>query len=314
MNTTSDSPDSYCGVVIKKSTNVYVVQTGDGNVACGLSTRFRKQSLELVAIGDEVRFIEPATGSARSGQIVEILPRRNRFARRSPVPMPSGYAPEQVIAANIDQVVPVLAAAQPSPSWHLLDRILVSAEAANIPAQVCITKADLLSGTQLDEVQAVADAYRKIGYPVILTSATTGTGLDELRQAFRGRISLLMGKSGVGKSSLLNALQPGLGLKTLTLSRMNDKGRHTTTHLEMFPLDEGGTIIDTPGMREFNLCELEEDDPAHYFPEMRALIGTCKFGLGCQHDQEPGCAVRKAVNAGEISPYRYRSYLKLKET
>jgi ribosome biogenesis GTPase len=292
---------------------MYIVRTGNGNVACGLSTRFRKLSVDLVAIGDEVRFVsETAMGSARSGQIVEILPRRNRFARRSPVPMPSGYAHEQVIAANIDQIVPVLAAAQPPPSWHLLDRLLVTAEAAGIPAQVCITKADLLSGTQFDEVQDVADVYRKLGYPVILTSATTGTGLDELRQALCGRLSLLVGKSGVGKSSLLNALQPGLGLKTLTLSRMNDKGRHTTTHLEMFSLEAGGTIIDTPGIREFNLGPLDED-PAYYFPEMEPLIGTCKFGLGCQHDQEPGCAVRKAVNAGEISPYRYRSYLKLKE-
>lgn len=298
--------DSNCGVVIKKSTNTYLVQTGSDTLACGLSTRFRKLSVDLVALGDEVRF--------SSGQIIEVLPRRNRFARRSPVPMPTGYAPEQVIAANVDQVVPVLAAAQPPPSWHLLDRLLVTAEAAGIPALVCLTKADLLSGAQLDEIQAMAAVYRKIGYPVILTSAASGTGLDELRQALHGRLSLLLGKSGVGKSSLLNALQPGLGLKTLSLSKMNDKGRHTTTHLEIFPLDGGGTLIDTPGMREFNLCELDEDDPAHYFPEMRTLIGTCKFGLGCQHDSEPGCAVRKAVNAGEISPYRYRSYLKLKET
>lgn len=297
--------DSNCGIVIKKSTNTYLIQTSSGPLACGLSTRFRKLSVDLVAIGDEVRFV--------SGQIIEILPRRNRFARRSPVPMPSGYAPEQVIAANVDQVVPVLAAAQPSPSWHLLDRILVSAEAFGIPAAVCLTKADLLSGAQLGEIQSMADVYRQIGYPVILTSSASGNGLDELCQTLRGRLSLLIGKSGVGKSSLLNSLQPGLGLKTLSLSKGNGKGRHTTTHLEMFPLDVGGTIIDTPGIREFNLCPLDEDDPAHYFPEMRTLIGTCKFGLGCQHDLEPGCAVRKAVNAGQISPYRYRSYLKLKE-
>jgi ribosome biogenesis GTPase len=229
--------------------------------------------------------------------------------------MPSAHASEQVIAANVDQVIPVFAAANPPPSWHLLDRTLVSAESASIPALVCITKTDLLEpGPQREELQAVVADYRRIGYPVLLTSAANGDGLDEFKAALRGRLSVLIGKSGVGKSSLLNALEPGLGLRTQGLSRAGDKGRHTTSHLEMFPLDCGGAIIDTPGIREFGLWDVDEDDLALFFPEMRPLVGACKFGLDCRHDEEPGCAIRKAVNAGQISPYRYRSYLKLKDS
>ncbi len=312
MNLPFNTHDPQCGVVIKKSTNTSLVQTGSGKIACGLSSRLRKQArADLVAIGDEIRLVETAPGYA---EIVEILPRRNRLSRRSAVPMPSAYAAEQVIAANVDQVVPVFAAAHPTPSWGLLDRALVSAESSGIPALVCITKTDLLEpGSQSEELQSIVADYRRIGYPVVLTSAANGAGLDEFKAALRGKLSLLIGKSGVGKSSLLNAIQPGLGLKTQTVSQANDKGRHTTSHLEMFPLACGGSIIDTPGIREFGLWDVDEDDLAQFFPEMRPFIGICKFGLDCRHDEEPGCAIRKAVSAGEISPYRYRSYLKLKE-
>lgn len=313
MNTLSNTLDSDCGVVTKKTTNTYLVQNGNASIACGLSNRLRKQpGADLPAVGDAVRFSKTNPGC---GEIVEILPRRNQLSRRSSVAMPSAYAVEQVIAANVDQVVPVFAAAQPPPSWHLLDRALVSAESAGIASLICITKTDLLEpGPQREELHSVAANYRRIGYPVMLTSAADGGGLAELRQALNGQLSVLIGKSGVGKSSLLNALQPGLGLQTQSISQFNGKGRHTTTHLEMFPLDGGGAIIDTPGIREFGLWDVDEDDLALFFPEMRPFVGTCKFGLGCRHDEEPGCAIRKAVNAGEISPYRYRSYLKLKES
>jgi ribosome biogenesis GTPase len=176
-----------------------------------------------------------------------------------------------------------------------------------------LTKLDLVEGKpESAEILAVAAEYRAIGYDVILTSAETGLGLDDLRAALAGRLSVFVGKSGVGKSSLLNALEPGLGLKVQQTSQLTGKGRHTTTHLEMFPLAAGGAIIDTPGIREFGLWEVETDDLALFFPEMRPLVGACKFGLDCGHDQEPGCAIRRAVNAGQISPYRYLSYMKLK--
>jgi len=263
-----------------------------------------------IAIGDVVRWI--AIGP-EAGQILEVLPRRNQLARRSAVPMPSAHAHEQIIAANVDQIVAVFAAANPRPAWNLLDRYLVSAVATDIPALICLTKMDLLEGrAEAEEIRAVMAEYQTIGYPVVLTSAVTGEGLNDLNAALRDRLSVFVGKSGVGKTSLLNALDPGLGLRVQETSRSTGKGRHTTTHFEMFALAGGGSIIDTPGIREFGLWDVAQDDLALFFPEMRPFVGTCKFGLDCEHDQEPGCAIRKAVSAGTISPYRYQSYLKLK--
>jgi ribosome biogenesis GTPase len=154
--------------------------------------------------------------------------------------------------------------------------------------------------------------YRSIGYPVLAVSIVTGEGLEEVREVFKGRVSALAGKSGVGKSSLLNALQPGLGLRVAAVGR-NENGRHTTTNPEMFPLEFGGSVVDTPGMREFGLWDINAGDLAHYFPEMRDLVGSCRFRMDCRHDDEPGCAIRAAVMDGSISPGRYRSYRRLAE-
>lgn len=321
------------GVVYKKTNHSFTVLAGDRLIACNLAGSLRGKMGEktgkaprrapdpsdLVTIGDEVRFIEPAGGA---GQIVEVLPRRNKLARRSAVPMPSAQPSEQVIATNIDQAVPVFAAANPEPHWNLLDRYLVTAEAAGVPAVICITKLDLVQQTHSQasaSLEAAVSEYRHLGYPVIQVSAASGQGLDDVRAALQGRKSVLLGKSGVGKTSLLNALQPGLGLRVNAISQATGKGRHTTTHLEMFPLDlgetyqPGGAIIDTPGVREFGLWGVDPDDLALFFPEMRPLVGQCRFGLDCQHDEEPGCAVRQAVMAGRISPRRYHSYMKLKQ-
>lgn len=320
------------GVVYKKVSGSYDVYTGGRMVSCGLASRLRKQGgtpqpaakkarngrsnpgLELLepVVGDEVRFVESQDGS---GTIVEVLPRQNKLARRGAVPMPSAHAPEQVIAANVGQVVPVFAAANPVPKWNLLDRYLVSAEAADLPALICITKLDLVQDAEsrLDEElsEVVAD-YHRIGYPVVLVSSLTGEGLDELAGLLAGRISVLLGKSGVGKTSLLNALEPGLGLRVNAVSQVTGKGKHTTTHQEMFPLKSGGAVVDTPGVREFGLWDVESDDLALFFPEMRPFVGQCRFGMDCQHDEEPGCEVRQAVAAGQISPRRYFSYLRLR--
>jgi ribosome biogenesis GTPase len=252
------------------------------------------------------------------GRIVTALARRNALARRGAGSAFGRHVNAQVIAANLDRVVAVMAASQPAPKWNLLDRYLVSAEAAGIPALICITKADLArqaspnQGRLPDDAQAALDNYRRIGYPVIVTSAAGGQGLDELRQALSAGTSALIGKSGVGKTSLLNALQPGLGLRVKAVSDATEKGRHTTTHLELFPLESGGGVVDTPGMREFGLWQVDESDLALYFPEMRPYIGQCRFGLNCRHDEEPGCAVRRAVMDGAIDPRRYRSFQRLR--
>jgi ribosome biogenesis GTPase len=318
------------GVVIKKNNGIYWVQSNGQTLTCGLSQRLRNAPAEAgrpgskketrlaphgnpLAVGDTVQFI----ASGRSlGQITAILPRRNRLARRSPVPMPGAHAFELVIAANLDLVVPVFAAADPAPKWNLLDRYLASAESLELPALVCITKLDLTQDRdgRLDEelTQAVTE-YRRIGYPVILTSTQEGLGLDELRAALAGKVSVMVGKSGVGKTSLLNALQPGLGLRVGQVNETTGNGRHTTISAELFPLALGGSIVDTPGVREFGLWDVDRDDLALFFPEMRPYVGRCRFGLDCQHEDEPGCALRKAVMSGQVSPRRYQSFLKLKE-
>jgi ribosome biogenesis GTPase len=318
-------------VVYKKTIGNYTVHRDGHSVLCELSNRIRKQliyptadpgslrhrvqkvveleHMDPLAVGDEVRYIQAEDGK---GLIVELLPRRNKLTRRSAVPKPlhhGAHAFEQIIVTNVDQVVPVIAAAQPEPKWNLLDRYLASAETGGIGSLICITKLDLVKGTQ-KELEAVLDEYHRIGYPFVLTSSFTGEGIEELRDAFTGRTSVLVGKSGVGKTALLNALQPGLGLRVKEVNEVTGKGRHTTTNLEMFPLESGGAIVDTPGTREFGLWAFE-DDLALLFPEMRPLVGKCRFGVDCQHDEEPGCVIRKGVMEGKINPRRYQSYLVL---
>ena len=316
------------GIVFQKDRGQYSVHSNGRKLACSLSSRLHKElaylasdpgtapcavrrvreidQVDPIAIGDVVRFVD--AGENR-GVITEILPRRNKLSRLST--SPGQRVSEQMIVANVDQVVPVFAAANPTPKWGLLDRYLVAAEAARLPALVCISKTDLAA--QAVGLEATLMEYRRIGYRVQLVSVVTGEGLDEIKQCMRDRVSVLVGKSGVGKSSLLNAIQPDLCLRVQAVSRgKQGKGLHTTSRLEMFELESGGAIVDTPGIREFGLWDVDAEDVALYFPEMRRLVGSCRFGLGCRHDVEPGCAIRQAVMHGEISPYRYQSYLKLR--
>jgi ribosome biogenesis GTPase len=316
------------GLIISKSAGAYAVQTlcsplpftenGAGEVGwCTLAARLRP---EQVVVGDVVRF-RPTAGQAAAGQIVDVEPRRNQLARRGVASRAGAHAFQQVIVANVDQVVPVLAAASPAPKWNLLDRYLALAESIPLPALIVITKADLApaadpgaDGAEADFYSALDD-YRRLGYPVVLTSAHSGAGLGPLRAALEGRASVLLGKSGVGKTSLLNALEPGLGQRVSAVSAATGKGRHTTSQVQLFTLagEGGGALVDTPGTREFGLWDVPGDELGLYFREMRPLLGQCKFGLDCRHDSEPGCAVRRAVMAGAISPRRYQSYRRLQE-
>jgi len=255
-----------------------------------------------------VVFLEREGGT---GLIQEVLPRSSRLSRREAAGPHRHHVLEQVIVANVDQVVAVMSAAQPPPKWNLLDRYLVSAESLGLEALICLTKMDLAQADA--DLAAEIGLYRQIGYRVMETSVITGEGIADLRGALHGKLSVFIGKSGVGKSSLLNAIQPGLGLRIGEVSQLTGKGRHTTTELELFAVDNaGGKVADTPGMREYGLWDVEGLDLAEFFPEMRPLLGTCRFKLDCTHQSEPGCAIRAAVAEGRIAARRYASMLGLR--
>ena len=336
MQTVYAEDAAWCGTVFRKSQGEYSVHLDNRIVSCALSNRLRKELVypvareakirsglrggvvavddipvvDPVAIGDRVRIIPAEEGR---GMIVEVLPRRNELVRRAA----GARKLKQVIVANADQILPVIAAAQPRLSWELLDRYLAAAEDAGLNACIVITKLDLVDDRDIVEE---IETYRRIGYPAILTSTRTGRGIEELKGVLKNCISVTAGKSGVGKTSLLNSVQPGLGLRVSGVSAATGKGKHTTTYLEMFRLEMGGAVVDTPGMREFGIWndstarqrhEHETVDVAHLFREMRPYLGGCRFGLDCSHRREPGCAIRKAVDAGDVSERRYRSYLRI---
>jgi ribosome biogenesis GTPase len=325
---TNDMDDT--GIVFRKTLGHYTVRADGRDIDCELPSLLRKQLIyptadptsmrhtvrevreiehvDPIAIGDRVRFNLVDDGQSR-GMITEILPRLSKLSR--PATVPGQRVFEQVIVSNVDLVLPVFAVAEPTPKWGLLDRYLISAESSNLPVLIVITKLDLAWKNK--ELEHDLDIYRRAGYPIQTVSSNTGEGIEELKQSLRGRMSVLVGKSGVGKTSLLNAIQPGLGLRVKAVSQGDQgKGRHTTTHLEMFELDDGGTLVDTPGIREFGLWEVAGEELAYLFPEMAGYVGQCKFGLSCRHDREPDCAIRKAVVAGEVSPHRYKSYMNLR--
>jgi ribosome biogenesis GTPase len=259
-------------------------------------------STNPVAVGDWVDF-EIESDAQSTALIDQILPRHNYINRQSP----RHKHQHHIVAANLDQTVLVVTIREPRTSQGFIDRFLVAAEMYHVKPVLVFNKSDLYRAKDLQLFEALRDMYQPIGYPVLLVSAEKQEGLAELNTVLKDKTTLLSGHSGVGKSSLLNVLFPGMNRKTQDVSGWSGKGQHTTTFAEMFDLPQGGKIIDTPGMREFGIVDLSKQELSHYFPEMKNRIQNCQFN-NCLHSNEPGCAIKDAVNQGLIHEDRYVSY------
>jgi ribosome biogenesis GTPase len=298
--------ESERAVVVRGTGGVWSVHTASGDTRdVSLRGRLKRDTDDglKLAVGDAVRLERDERGG--SWAIAEIFPRRSKLARRAP----SGALGERVVAANIDQVVVVFAAANPEPHPRMLDRFLVIAEANSLVARIVINKVDLVAEPA---ARAQFADYARAGYPMHFTSTITGYGLPELAEVLHGRVSAVSGPSGVGKSSLLNALYPGLSLRVGAISESVNKGRHTTVGALLHPLPDGGAVVDTPGLREVGIWGLDPSDLDQCFPEFRPYLGECRFS-DCSHTVEPGCAVKAAVTEGSVSTARYESYRHLRE-
>jgi ribosome biogenesis GTPase len=282
-----------------------IVLTPEGQeIACSLRARLmdrQKRIRGAVVAGDEVEWDDEEV----SPVIESVLPRSNFFSRRAG----GGEAREQIVAANLDEVVVVASLAEPPLHQSLLDRVAVAAHHARLPLRIALTKLDLIAAA---EAHLPARIYRRLGYPVHLLAVHAGEGVEEFRAAIAGRRSLFIGHSGVGKSTLLNALQPSLGLRIAEVNPVTGRGRHTTTAALLVRLPDGTEIVDTPGFRAFSPWGAPVEEIVEAFPEIRERIGGCRF-RDCAHQSEPDCAVSAAVSRGEISESRYRAYLKLRD-
>lgn len=295
------------GRVIKSTGSWYRVKTETGErLDCRIKGKFRIKGIKAtnpVAVGDWVDF---ELDNENNGVIHTIHDRSNYIIRKSTKLSKQVH----VIASNIDQLVLVTTIVQPRIALGFIDRILATAEAYEVPAVLVFNKFDLYGAEEQDRLAEVLATYHPIGYSYLLTSAKDQKGLKALQAELEGKTSLLSGHSGVGKSSLINALQPSLNLKVKDVSDFNDKGQHTTTFAELHELTFGGSIIDTPGVRSFGIIDFEKEHLGHYFPEIRSRMTHCRFH-NCVHINEPGCAVKEAVEAGEISFSRYQNYLNM---
>ena len=304
----SPSTDEFVGgVVIRSTGSWYDVQTDDGVVASKVRGKFRLDDQEVtnpVAVGDRVTI---RLNLDDTGLITAIHERKNKLSRRA---AGRRVGREQVIVSNIDAVWIIQSVRLPRPNPGFIDRVLVTAEAHDIDAGLVFNKTDLIRKKDCAYLDFLHGLYTDLGYQVLLTSALTGEGVDAFREALTDQTSVVTGPSGVGKSTLLNAAEPGLDLRTGEVSLKNRKGRHTTTHAALFPLSQGGFVVDTPGIREFGVLDLEPWELSHHFPEFRPHLEHCHFPT-CTHDHEPGCAVKEAYLDDDISEERYYSYLNI---
>lgn len=293
------------GTVIKSTGSWYQVKTlENGIVPCRIKGKFRMKGIKAtnpIAVGDSVEF---DFDNEQNGIIHTIAPRKNYIIRKSTKLSKQVH----IIASNIDQLVLVTSIVQPRIALGFVDRILATAEAYDIPATIVFNKFDVYTEEAIDRLAEVLAIYHPIGYNYCITSVKTQKGIDELREILKGKTSLLSGHSGVGKSSLINTIEPSLDIKVKDVSDANEKGQHTTTFAELHELSMGANIIDTPGVRSFGIIDFDKEHLAHYFPEMRDLLGSCKFH-NCVHINEPHCAIKNAVEEGEISLSRYQNYV-----
>ena len=298
------------GVVIKSTGSRYRVLFREGEIIeCNIKGKFRVKGIRTtnpVAVGDNVLF--EFEGGKRSGVITEVLERKNYILRKS-----SNLSKEsQIIAANIDQVFLMITVIFPETPVEFIDRFLITAEAYRIPAHIIINKTDLYGPEENERMEYLISVYNRIGYQCFRLSVINNTGTNSIKEKMKDRVSLLAGNSGVGKSSLLNIFDPSLNLKTEKVSEYHRQGKHITTFPEMHRMPFGGFVIDSPGIRGFGVVDMERNEIYHFFPEIFRISRKCRF-YNCLHLDEPGCAVRDAVQEGIIDPLRYRSYVNILE-
>jgi ribosome biogenesis GTPase len=294
------------GRVVRVSGQQHLVEVGGEEWLCEVRGRLkgsRREAQSIVVVGD---WVELAPTGPGSGVVERVLPRRSQFARAA-----SGFRPfQQIVAANLDQLVVVVAVRQPEPRLGFIDRALVMAQRGSLVPVVCLNKIDLDEDGQAG---AIAKVYADLGYQICLTSARTGAGVEAMREALTGKDSVIVGHSGVGKSSLLNRLEPGLSIRTDGLMRLHERGRHTTAAVRLYPLAGGGNAVDTPGIKELRLWSVAPEELVGYFAEMRELVDGCRF-RDCTHLHEPGCAVLEAVAAGRIARVRHEGYARIRQS
>lgn len=297
------------GTVIKSSGSVYGVRAMDGSVVeCRVKGNFRLKGIRStnpVAVGDHVEFDVRSDGTA---YIVEILERRNYIVRKA-----SNLSKQShILAANLDVCFLIVTISHPATATTFIDRFLAAAEAYRVPVVIVFNKCDLYGDADNEELEYLTAVYESIGYKCLHTSATEERGIEEFKEMMRGKVSLLAGNSGVGKSSLVNAISPEIAAKVGEISRTHDTGMHTTTYTEMFEFMQESYIIDTPGVKGFGTFDMEVEEISHYFVEFFKLSKDCRYG-NCTHTHEPGCAVLEALERGELAPSRYQSYLSMLE-
>lgn len=296
------------GTVIKSTGSWYQVLAENKQIyECRLKGNFRlkgQKNTNPITVGDHVEIeIEDNTQNAVISKLEE---RKNYIIRKAT----NLSKQTHIIASNIDQAILVVTLAYPRTSTGFIDRFLVTAEAYSVPVIIVFNKADMYEGAALEVVNELAAVYQKAGYKTVLISAIKNKGIDELKLIMKDKVSLISGHSGVGKSTLINALEPSLNLKVSEISETHEKGMHTTTFAEMFPLSFGGFIIDTPGIKEFGMVDIKPEELGHFFPEIRELMQHCKYN-NCLHQNEPGCAVRNAVEENLLDEERYINYLNI---